>query len=246
MSALKSSAAVSISHVTVTFDKDFKALDNVSANLPRGKIVGFIGPSGAGKTTLMRAMVGRKRIDSGKITLLDHPAGSRELRTQVSYMTQDVSAYGDLTMKENLRYFATMLGMKRRDMRTHIDEITRIVDMQEQQKQLVNSLSGGQKQRVSLAIALLGFPALMVLDEPTVGLDPVLRDELWKLFRKLADEGHTLIVSSHVMDEAERCDELLLVRDGRILAQGSPEELRQRTHSRSVEASFLKLVGDAR
>lgn len=236
--------AIEISEVSAMFGR-FLALDKVSARLPCGRIVGFIGPSGAGKTTLIRAIVGRKRITHGKLMVLGKPAGAARLRTQVSYMTQDISVYGDLSVRENLHYFATMLGMKQRDMRASIDEIIDIVDMREHQKQLVRNLSGGQKQRVSLGVALLGFPPLMVLDEPTVGLDPVLRDDLWKMFRKLADKGHTLIVSSHVMDEAERCDELLLIRDGHILAQGSPEELRRRTGTRSVEASFLKLVREA-
>lgn len=237
--------AVRADNVSAKFGRGFLALDHVSATLPHGRIVGFIGPSGAGKTTLMRAIVGRKRIVQGKIHVLDSPAGSPSLRTKVSYMTQDISVYGDLTVRENLRYFAIMLGMRRRDIATHIDEIIDIVDMKSHQKQLVRNLSGGQKQRVSLAVALLGFPPLLVLDEPTVGLDPVLRDELWKLFRRLADDGHMLVVSSHVMDEAERCDELLLIRDGHILAQGSPDELRTRTHTTSVEASFLKLVGES-
>jgi ABC-2 type transport system ATP-binding protein len=236
--------AVRVSRVTAQFGR-YLALDNVSADLPQGRIVGMIGPSGAGKTTLMRAIVGRKRIRSGTIDVLGELAGAKSLRTRVSYMTQDISVYSDLTVRENLRYFATMLGMKRREISYHVDELLDIVDMGSHQKQLVRNLSGGQKQRVSLAVALIGFPPLMVLDEPTVGLDPVLRDELWKLFRKLADDGHTLIVSSHVMDEAERCDELLLLRDGHILAQGSPDELRTRTHTHSVEASFLKLVGGA-
>ncbi len=238
-------AAIRVDKVSATFGRKFLALDRVSAELPHGRIVGFIGPSGAGKTTLMRAIVGRKRISSGHITVLGVPAGAPALRTKVSYMTQDVSVYSDLTVRENLRYFAIMLGMKQRDIRAHVEKIIDIVDMKPQQKQLVRNLSGGQKQRVSLAVSLLGFPPLMVLDEPTVGLDPVLRDDLWKLFRTLADEGHTLIVSSHVMDEAERCDELVLIRDGHILAQGSPEELRTRTGTRSVEASFLKLIGEA-
>lgn len=214
----------------------------MSARLPRGRITGFIGPSGAGKTTLIRAIVGRKQVSKGTIDVSGEEAGSPSLRARVSYMTQDVSIYGDLTVRENLRYFATMCGIGRREMAQHLDELIDIVDMQAQQRQLVRNLSGGQKQRVSLAVALIGFPPLLVLDEPTVGLDPVLRDDLWKLFRKLADNGHTLIVSSHVMDEAERCDELLLVRDGHILAQGSPDELRRSTGTHSVEASFLKLV----
>jgi len=238
--------AVIISDLNVVLGKKFRALQNISVELPAGKIVGFIGPSGAGKTTLIRSIVGRQKLAGGSISIFGMPAGSKGLRKTVSYMTQEASVYSDLTVAENLQYFATMLGLKRADMKTEVDRLLKTVDLQAQKNQMVEKLSGGQKQRVSLAIALIGQPKLMVLDEPTVGLDPVLREELWSLFRQLAASGTTLIVSSHVMDEAERCDELLLIRDGKLVAQGSPQKLREQTGTKSVEQSFLKLIGESK
>lgn len=238
-----SESTIEIKHVSVKFGGHFKALDNISVSLPLGKVVGFIGPSGAGKTTLIRAIVGRQHLDNGSITIFDSPAGSAKLRSQMSYMTQEVSIYSDLTVYENLRYFATMFGIARGNVKEHIADLLGRVDLTQQKNQLASNLSGGQKQRVSLAIALIGYPKLMVLDEPTVGLDPVLREQLWTLFHQLARAGTTLIISSHVMDEAERCDDLLLVRGGKMLAHGSPRDLCAQTGTKSVEQSFLQLVG---
>lgn len=236
--------AVKIDNLDVILGKKLTALKDVSISLPMNKIIGFIGPSGAGKTTLIRSIVGRQKLAKGTISVFGIAAGSKELRSMVSYMTQEVSAYGDLTVYENLEYFSTMLGLKRNEIKPEIQRLLKTVDLHPQSTQLVQKLSGGQKQRVSLAIALIGKPKLMVLDEPTVGLDPLLRDELWRLFRTLASEGTTLIISSHVMEEAERCDELLLLRYGEVLAQGSPNQLCERTNTKSVEQSFLKLIGD--
>lgn len=238
------SVAISIQNLTVTLGKDFTALNDLSVQLPEGKIIGIIGPSGAGKTTLIRSIVGRQKISSGSIRVFDIPAGSKALRHTTTYMTQTASAYGDLTVAQNLAYFAVMAGMPRNMIAAEIARLTKTVDLTAQQHQKVEKLSGGQKQRVSLAIALIGKPKLMVLDEPTVGLDPVLREELWALFHRLSSQGTTLLISSHVMDEAERCDELLLIRNGALLAHGSPRQLCQQTHTHSVQESFLKLVGD--
>lgn len=236
-------SAIKIKNLRVTLGKDFPALRDVSVDLPAGKVIGFIGPSGAGKTTLIRSIVGRQKLSSGSIDIFGTPAGDKKLRNSVSYMTQEVSVYGDLTVTENVEYFATMSGVPRKQLRGEVKRVIDIVNLNSQAGQVVDSLSGGQKQRVSLAIALLGSPKLMVLDEPTVGLDPLLREQLWSLFRKVAHQGTTLIISSHVMDEAERCDELLLIRDGQILADGTPKELCERTHTHTVDESFLKLVG---
>lgn len=236
--------AVKIKNVQVTLGKDFTALSDISVELPAGKITGFIGPSGAGKTTLMRGIVGRQKLQSGSIAVFDLPAGSAKLREQLSYMTQEPSVYQDLTVQENLTYFATIFGIPKLEVSKTVSDILKTVDLTNQANQLVQDVSGGQKQRVSLAIALIGYPRLMVLDEPTVGLDPVLREQMWTLFRQLAAEGATIIISSHVMEEAERCDDLLLIRDGKVLAHGSPTELRQQTGTTSVEQSFLKLVGN--
>lgn len=241
-----SDTAVQIKNVSVVLGGHFHALKRVGVDLPSGKIVGFIGPSGAGKTTLIRSIVGRQHLTDGSITIDGLPAGSAKLRSQMSYMTQEASVYSDLTVRENLRYFATVFGISKRDMKRTINDILQTVDMTDHTNQLVSKLSGGQKQRVSLAIALIGYPKLMVLDEPTVGLDPVLREQLWSLFRELASKGTTLIISSHVMDEAERCDELLLIRNGELLAHGSPKALCQQTGTKSVEQSFLSLIGEKR
>lgn len=239
-----SETAVSIKNVTVVLGKGFKALKNVSVDLPIGKIIGFIGPSGAGKTTLIRSIVGRQRLAGGSIEIFGLNAGTAKLRDQVSYMTQEPSVYPDLTVRENLVYFATIFGITKHEVAKVVTDILKTVDLAKQAHQLVQDVSGGQKQRVSLAIALIGYPKLLVLDEPTVGLDPVLREQMWKLFHELADKGSTIIISSHVMEEAERCDDLLLIRDGHVLAHGSPAELRKQTNTGSVEQVFLKLVGN--
>jgi ABC-type multidrug transport system ATPase subunit len=234
--------AVSVKNLSVTLGKGFKALKNVSIELPVGKMIGVIGPSGAGKTTLIRSIVGRLRIADGGISIFGQSAGSPALRKQISYMTQELSVYPDLTVEENLSYFATMIGQPKSG--AVIKNVLKDVEMTDKAGNLVSRLSTGQKQRVSLAIALIGSPKLMVLDEPTVGLDPVLRDRLWKLFARLANQGITLIITSHSMDEAERCDDLVLIRDGEVIAHSSPKDLLKRTGTKTIEASFLKLVGD--
>ncbi len=235
-------AAVKIKNLTVVLGGYFKALDAVDLELPEGRLIGFIGPSGAGKTTLARAIVGRQKVAGGSVSVFGQPAGSAGLRPRVGYMTQSVSVYGDLTVRQNITYFATMFGIRRTDVERRVTEILDIIDMRPQSGRLVSRLSGGQQRRVSLAIALIGKPELMVLDEPTVGLDPVLREQIWELFHHLTKQGTTLIITSHVMDEAERCDDLVLIRDGRILAHEPPKALCAKTGSDTVEQSFLKLV----
>lgn len=237
-------SAIKIKNLRVTLGKGFTALDGITIDIPSDKVIGLIGPSGAGKTTLIRCIVGRQRFASGTISVFGVPAGDKRLRESVSYMTQEISVYNDLTVTENISYFATMAGPKHSAIKPEVSRLLEVVDLSKQAQQVVASLSGGQKQRVSLAIALIGKPKLLVLDEPTVGLDPLLRDQLWMLFRKLAGSGTALIISSHAMDEAERCDELLLIRDGAVLAQGSPRSLCERTRSATVEQSFLKLIGE--
>jgi len=215
-----------------------KVLDDITVDLPQGHIIGLLGPSGAGKTTLIRTLVGRQRIGSGSVRILGQPAGSAALRSEIGYMTQSVSVYPDLTVRENVRYFATMVGRTKKD----ADSLIKQVELSSYANQLVSKLSGGQRSRVSLAVALLGNPKILMLDEPTVGVDPVLRQQLWAMFTKLAGQGTTLLISSHVMDEAGRCQDLLLVRDGRLLAYDTPEGLRGRTGTKTVEESFIKLV----
>lgn len=206
--------------------------------IPRGQITGLLGPSGCGKTTLMRSIVGVQKVAGGTVTVLGEPAGGAPLRRRVAYDTQAASVYADLSVRQNLDYFARVIGAPRSDIERVIDH----VGLGAQAKQTVGSLSGGQENRVSLAVAMLGSPELIVLDEPTVGLDPVLRTELWGLFRSLADTGVTLIVSSHVMDEALRCDRLILMRGGRIIADTTPEGLLADTGAADPDAAFLALI----
>lgn len=213
-------------------------LDKLSFGIGSGKLTGLIGPSGSGKTTLIRAIVGAQKITGGSLRVLGRPAGSKVLRPSIGYVTQSPSVYGDLTTAQNLHYFAAILGKGKAD----VSRVIKQVDLQDQGSQLVDSLSGGQHARVSLAVALLGDAQLLVLDEPTVGLDPLLREHLWGLFKSLAHEGRRLLISSHVMDEAEKCDDLLLLRDGKVLSFSSKHELLQKTGQHSVEAAFLDLV----
>ncbi|MEV5165081.1 ABC transporter ATP-binding protein [Streptomyces werraensis] len=224
-------------------------LRGLGFTVPRGRITGLLGPSGCGKSTLMRAVVGTQAKVSGTLDVLGHPAGHPSLRTRIGYVTQAPSVYDDLTVRQNLDYFAAVLDPGRAAADRRHDNVTRAiadVDLTGHADSLAGALSGGQRSRVSLAVALLGTPELLVLDEPTVGLDPVLRRDLWRLFHDLAAErGATLLVSSHVMDEAERCDQLLLMRAGEVLAEGAPEALRTRTGADTVETAFLRLVDEA-
>ena len=213
-------------------------LDAFDLEVSAGSVTGLLGPSGCGKSTLLRALVGVQKVAGGTVTILGKPAGSRSLRDRIGYVTQAPSVYDDLSVVENLRFFARVLGAAPAAVQEAID----LVDLGSHRDVVVRNLSGGQRSRVGLAAALLNHPALLILDEPTVGLDPVLRRELWGLFHRLAEEGATVIVSSHVMDEAERCDRLLLMREGSLLFTGSPQELKDRTGVDDVEAGFLALV----
>jgi ABC-2 type transport system ATP-binding protein len=213
-------------------------LADLTFTIQPGKTTGLVGPSGSGKTTLMRSIVGVQKLSSGNLTIFDLPAGSRALRSRIGYVTQNPAVYADLTVWQNLRYFATLA----RASKSQIDEVINTVHLTNKKQQLVEKLSGGERARVSLAIALLGDPDILVMDEPTVGLDPILRRELWQLFADLAGQGKTLLVSSHVMDEAERCDQLLLMREGKLLWSDSKELLLKTTRASSVEAAFIKAI----
>ncbi len=213
-------------------------LDGLSLDVARGSVTGLLGPSGSGKSTLIRSVVGVQIVESGDVRVFGEEAGSPSLRSRVGYVTQAPSVYGDLTVRENLRYVARILDVGSDRLEEVVDE----VDLRPQVDQRVDRLSGGQRARVSLATALLNKPELLVLDEPTVGLDPVLRRDLWNLFHGLAAGGSTLLVSSHVMDEADRCQALLLLRDGALIAATSPDELRSRTGEQDLEAAFLALA----
>jgi ABC-2 type transport system ATP-binding protein len=213
-------------------------LDGLDLSVRAGTVTGLLGPSGCGKSTLLRSIVGVQRVAGGSVQVLGAPAGAALLRHQVGYVTQAPSVYADLTVRENLNYFAAILRAPAVDVDRVVDEVS----LRDHEHVVTGRLSGGQRARVSLATALLGTPKLLVLDEPTVGLDPLLRRDLWAIFHRLADAGATLLVSSHVMDEAQRCDRLLLMRDGRILADDSPAGLCRATGTSTVEDAFLALV----
>jgi ABC-2 type transport system ATP-binding protein len=215
-----------------------RVLHGISLRVAAGAVTGLLGPSGCGKSTLMRAIVGVQVVAGGRVEVLGTPAGAASLRRSIGYVTQAPSVYRDLSVEENLRYFARIVGVERR----RIDAVLETVGLTEARAQLVSSLSGGQHSRVSLATALLGEPEVLVLDEPTVGLDPVLRAELWGTFRTLAADGTTLLVSSHVMDEARECDALLLMREGEILRETTPDGLRAETGEQDLGQAFLAVI----
>jgi ABC-2 type transport system ATP-binding protein len=213
-------------------------LPELSVSIERGAVTGLLGPSGSGKTTLIRSIVGVQIVAAGAVTVLGLPAGTPELRRRVGYVTQAPAVYDDLTVRENLAYFARIVGVGAE----RIDAVIDRVGLRDQRDQVAATGSGGERARLSLATALLHEPELLVLDEPTVGLDPVLRRDLWDFFHQLADAGATLLVSSHVMDEADRCKNLVLLREGRVLAVGTPETLRGRTGESELDAAFLALI----
>jgi ABC-2 type transport system ATP-binding protein len=237
---MMNSPAITVSGLRVRRG-DRLVIPDLSCRIPAGTITGLLGPSGCGKTTLMRSIVGVQVVEAGSIDVLGLPAGVAPLRSKIGYQPQAPAVYQDLTVRENLRYFSRILGAPAAD----VDRVLGIVDLAAHADQIVMRLSGGEEARVSLAVALLGRPELLILDEPTVGLDPVLRRDLWELFVKLAAGGTTLLVSSHVMDEAERCQRLLLMRDGRLLADETPAQLLQRTGTVDIGSAFLQLIDRA-
>jgi len=215
-----------------------QVLHGISCDVRAGSVTGLLGPSGSGKTTLMRAIVGVQIVRSGTIRVLRKPAGSASLRDRVGYLTQAPSIYPDLTVRENTRYFAALCGLPAAE----ADQAISDVGLSQAARQLVGTLSGGQRSRASLACAIVGRPELIVLDEPTVGQDPVLRADLWAKFHAMAADGTTLLVSSHVMDEAGRCDRLLLIRDGRLIADDTPDAVRTAAGTDDLDEAFLRLV----
>ena len=235
--ATAADAAVSIRSLDVRRGRRL-VLPDLTLDIRRGVVTGLLGPSGSGKSTLIRAIVGVQIVAGGRVTVLGEPAGTAALRRRVAYVTQAPSVYGDLTVRENLAYFARVLDVAE----GRIAEVVELVSLGDRVGQVVGTMSGGERSRVSLAVALLGDPELLVLDEPTVGLDPVLREDLWATFHALAAGGRTLLVSTHVMDEAQRCDELVLLREGRIVAAQTPQQLLERTGAADVEHAFIALA----
>ncbi|WP_433377615.1 ABC transporter ATP-binding protein [Actinoplanes sp. CA-142083] len=234
---MKSQNAIEIEDLVVERGRR-RVLHGIGCAIPAGSVTGLLGPSGSGKTTLIRAIVGVQIVKSGTVTVLGMPAGTTELRRRVGYVTQAPSVYADLSVRENARYFASLYGLGA----SEADQAIKDVGLADAARQLVGNLSGGQRSRASLACAMIGTPDVLVLDEPTVGQDPVLRAELWGKFHALAKAGTTLLVSSHVMDEAGRCDRLLLIREGQIIADDTPAAVRAAAGTDDLEEAFLRLI----
>jgi ABC-2 type transport system ATP-binding protein len=231
--------AIRADHLSKVFGP-IRAIDDVSFDLTPGRIYGLLGPNGSGKTTLIRLLTGMARPTSGHAEILGTPMPSREVLARVGYMTQSDGVYPTLTVGENARFFAAAYGIRRRE---GVLEALRLVNLDDRVDAVTSTLSGGQRRRLSLACALVHHPPVIFLDEPTVGIDPLLRAEFWAHFRSLAAGGATIVVSSHVMDEADRCDELLFIRTGKVTARGSTAEIRGRAGTDSLEEAFLRLGG---
>jgi len=229
--------AVDIDNVVKSFGT-IRALDGITLRVRQGEIYGLLGPNGSGKTTLIRAVVGLVAPDSGTVTVLGHRMPDLNILSSVGYMTQAAALYPDISVEENLRFFAAISGAD-----SNVDEVLRLVELEQRRKSVVATLSGGMRQRCSLACALVHRPRLLLLDEPTVGVDPQLRVQFWDHFREMAAAGTTILVSSHVMDEAERCQRLGLIRFGKLLGEGSPDEVRAAAGTNNLEEAFLKLSG---
>jgi ABC-2 type transport system ATP-binding protein len=237
-SSVGHTVAVDASDVRKRFG-DIEALAGLALSVAAGEILGLLGPNGSGKTTFIRAVAGLVRVDGGRISVLGRAPRDAVAGGLVGYMTQSAALYQELSVEENLAFFAALRGI--REPRPAIDEALRVVDIAARRRSLVTTLSGGMRQRLSLAIALLGRPPLLLLDEPTVGVDPALRREFWVFFKTLASQGTAILVSSHVMDEAERCDRLALIRSGRVIADGSTSQIRDRAGTADLEEAFLRL-----
>lgn len=229
--------AVSVEDVSRSFGA-IKALNGVTVQVRKGEIYGLLGPNGAGKTTLIRLICGLLAADGGTVTVLGQRMPNVAVLRQIGYMTQQAALYPSISVEENLRFFAAINGVE-----DGVKEALELVQLYERRKSVVATLSGGMRQRCSLACALVHRPALLLLDEPTVGVDPQLRVQFWEAFRRMAADGTTMIVSSHVMDEADRCQRLGLIQYGRLLAEGTPAEIRQQGGSENLEAAFLTLAG---
>jgi len=230
-------AAVEVANLRKLYGS-LAALDGISLRVPTGQVYGLLGPNGAGKTTLIRCLVGLLRWQEGEVQVLGRRIPDHAVLGDIGYMTQAAALYGDITAEENIRFFAAIHGAR------DIDWALRFVHLESRRRSLAAELSGGMRTRLSLACTIVHRPRLLLLDEPTVGVDPQLRAELWDGLRGMAAEGTTIIISSHVMDEAERCDRLGLILDGRLLAEGSADELRAQAGTERLEDAFLKLAGD--
>ncbi len=230
--------ALEVKHLNKSFDKK-QILHDISLDVHKAKILGLLGPSGSGKTTLVKLMAGIDSPDSGEVSVLGEKVPSLKMLSRIGYMAQADALYGELTAEENLEFFAAMYGLGKAERKKRIEEVMKIVNLYDQLRIQVKKYSGGMKRRLSLAIALLHEPPILVLDEPTVGIDPVLRISIWEELYELCRNGTTIIVTTHVMDEAEKCHELGMLREGRLIALGTPEEILEASDSKTIEEAFL-------
>lgn len=233
---------LSVSHVNKSFGKNF-VLNDISLNLDKPQIHGLLGPSGAGKTTLVKIIAGLDIADEGKASVFDVPMPNLKQMEKVGYMAQSDALYGELTARENIYFFASLYGMKKAQIKDRLQEVMAQVALQDELDKFVADYSGGMKRRLSLGIALIHQPKLLILDEPTVGIDPVLRQSIWNEFSRLKDQGTCILVTTHVMDEADKCDTLSMLRDGKLIASGTPNELKESTGVKSIEEAFLYYGG---
>lgn len=231
---------VDIKDVSKSFSKN-KVLNNISLTLDKGEILGLIGPSGAGKTTLVKAIIGMEKQDSGSIKVLDTNMPNRKVLQRIGYMAQADALYGDLSARDNLVFFAKLFGISKNKIKDRIDYVLKLVNLSEDIDKKVDNFSGGMKRRLSLAIALIQDPELLILDEPTVGIDPELRISIWKELNALKESGKSIIVTTHVMDEAEKCDRLALIRNGEVMVDGTPKSLKEEFDVKTIEEVFLKV-----
>ncbi|MBM7648463.1 ABC-2 type transport system ATP-binding protein [Bacillus ectoiniformans] len=221
----------------------YEVLKEVSLNIHKGEIYGLLGPSGSGKTTMIKLMIGLERPSAGEVTVKGERLKAKELYPSIGYMAQSDALYNELTAKENLSFMASLYGMRKAERNQQIEKVMITVDLLEHLNKPVHQFSGGMKRRLSLAIALLHEPDILFLDEPTVGIDPVLRKDIWDGFHQLKEEGRTLIITTHVMDEAERCDRLGLLQHGEIISSDTPEAIKSQYGVTSIEDVFLKNGG---
>jgi ABC-2 type transport system ATP-binding protein len=231
---------VSVRGLSVSFDRR-PALVDASLEIPRGSIVGLLGPSGAGKTTLIRCIAGLLKPQKGDVRIAGLPVTDRSLSPRIGYMAQEDALYPDLTGVQNLRFFAALYGLRGARAREAIASVFRLTRLEGEENKRVRNYSGGMRKRLSLAMALVHGPSLLILDEPTVGIDPVLRAEFWDEFRALRDAGATLLLTTHVMDESDRCDRLALVFEGRVLAYDTPTAIHESLGVATTEEAFLAL-----
>ena len=234
----KASLCINVEHVNRSFGKK-QVLFDISISVPYAQILGLLGPSGSGKTTLVKMIAGIDMATSGEVFVLDEKMPKLSMLHKIGYMAQSDALYGELTAEENLRFFASMYNLTKSKRKQRIDEVMQLVNLSDELKKQVKQYSGGMKRRLSLAIALIHEPPVLILDEPTIGIDPILRKSIWNELYKLSNNGTTIIITTHAMDEVEKCDNLGMLRDGRLIAVGTPDEIKRSTSSNTIEEAFL-------